>query len=111
MKRIATLALLLLATLAPAAPAPEEYSITVHVFGAHFTQCASAPGQWLDVVIDKKQYVLTTTAPDGALLDVGDYKAKLLTDEHKTSYETKRVYELLFPDQQTRKCHVVSQTE
>ena len=49
MKRAALFVVLLLATLAPAAPAPEEYSINVHVTSSY--RLASGPGQELDVVI------------------------------------------------------------
>jgi len=44
-------------------------------------------------------------------LALGDYKAKLVRDEHKTSYESAQVYEFLFPDKKTRRFEVVGQSE
>jgi hypothetical protein len=45
------------------------------------------------------------------LLALGDYKAKLVKDEHKTTYGSNQVYEFLFPDKKTRQFTVVGQTE
>jgi hypothetical protein len=44
-------------------------------------------------------------------LALGDYKAKLIKDEHKTFYETIQVYEFLFADKKTRWFEVIVQTE
>ena len=41
----------------------------------------------------------------------GDYKAKLVKDEHLTAYESTQIYEFLFPDKKTRKFIVVGETE
>ena len=45
------------------------------------------------------------------MLEIGDYKAKLIRDEHHTKYDSLQVYEFLFPDKKTRKFEVVGQTE
>jgi hypothetical protein len=45
------------------------------------------------------------------ILVVGDYKAKLVKDDHETVYESIRVYELRFVDKKTRKFDVIVQTE
>ena len=45
------------------------------------------------------------------LLALGDYKAKLVQDVHKTTYESSQAYEFLFPDKKTRRFFVVGQTE
>jgi len=45
------------------------------------------------------------------LLALGDYKAKLVKDDHKTPYESIRMYEFQFPDKKTRKFAVAGQTE
>jgi hypothetical protein len=44
-------------------------------------------------------------------LALGDYKAKLVKDEHKKTYESLQEYEFLLPDKKTRKFSVVGQTE
>jgi hypothetical protein len=45
------------------------------------------------------------------LLNLGDYPAKLTSDVHKTSYESAQIYELLLPDNSTRKFSVIGQWE
>jgi hypothetical protein len=44
-------------------------------------------------------------------LALGDYKAKLVQDLHKTAYESSQTYELLFPDMKVRKFSVIGQSE
>jgi hypothetical protein len=108
MKR-AALFVLLLATLAPAAPAPDDYSINVHVTSSYLS---AGGGQGLDVVIHGKKYQLGGDPIRGAsLLVLGDYKAKLLKDEHPTVYESSQQYEFLFPDNKTKKFTVIGQSE
>jgi hypothetical protein len=110
MKIAALFVLLLLATLAPATPAPDEYSINVHVTSSYLLGAV----QGLDVVINAKKYQLGgfsgATRP-GLLLALGDYKAKLIKDEHQTAYDSSQEYEFLFPDNKTRKFIVVGQCE
>ena len=109
MKTAALFVLLLAATLAPAAPAPDEYSINVHVTSSYIL---GGTGQGLDVVIHAKKYQLGgDTFKGGAILALGDYKAKLVKDEHPTAYETLQEYEFLFPDSKTKKFIVVGQSE
>jgi len=110
MKRAALVVLLLLGTLALAAPAPDEYPITVHVISSYYHGGVVNHQQGLDVVIDGKKYSLAGTSNNG-LLALGDYKAKLVIDDHKTTYESYQRYELLFPDKKTRKFDVVAQSE
>jgi hypothetical protein len=45
------------------------------------------------------------------LLAIGDYKARILKDEHKSPYEIIRVYEFLFPDKSTAHFAVVGMSE
>jgi hypothetical protein len=107
MKRAALVVLLLLGTLAPAARTPDEYPINVHATSSYFL----AGGlQGLDVVVDGRKYQLSGV-PRGGLLALGDYKAKLVKDEHQTAYESNQEYEFLFPDKKTRKFSVVGQSE
>ena len=122
MKKAVLFVLLLFGTLASAAPAPNEYPINVHVDSSYWRMAASLlsgpqPVQRLAVIINGKKYELEAPAtranPHAAvtLLALGDYKAKLVQDVHKTTYESFQAYEFLFPDKKTRKFFVVGQTE
>jgi hypothetical protein len=109
MKKLALVVVLLFSALAWAgkAPVPAEYTINVHVISSRLIE-----GGWsrLTVIIEGKNYELQGN-PTLALLAPGDYKAKLVKDEHKTSYDSYRVYEFLFPDLKTRQYHLVGVTE
>jgi hypothetical protein len=101
------------------APNPADYTITVHVqssqsVGPQVQLTAHSWGwvQQLTVTIDGKKYELregNTARAD--LLRVGDYKAKIATDEAAHPYEYHRVYEFLFADGQTRQYVVVGESE
>ena len=109
MKKITLAVLLLLSahTWAGGNPNPAEYTVNIHVKSSSI-----AGGQQdLSVVIDGKKYDLESETVPRALLALGDYKAKLVKDEHKTTYDSVRVYEFLFPDNKMRKFTVVGQTE
>ena len=73
--------------------------------------------QKLTVVTDGKKYELaaptcTNLEDKVELLSVlGDYKAKLVRNEHKTTYESTQVYEFLFPNKKTRKLKLGGQIE
>jgi hypothetical protein len=115
-KKIALAALLLLVSAfawAGTNPNPAEYTINVHVSASrivHYDEKLSSYSQMLNVVIDGKKYELESRSPN-MLLAIGDYKAKLVKDEHKGTYDSLQVYEFLFPDQKTRKFTVVGKTE
>jgi hypothetical protein len=120
MKKIAPFVLLLLSTFSWAALNPDEYSINVHVSSSHWVMgpAALGPGyfQRLNVVIGGKKYELEATdklynTRIVQVLAPGDYKAKLVQDEHKNAYEFSQTYEFLFPDNKTRKFIVMGQTE
>ena len=108
MKRLALVVVLLFSALAWAgkAPAPAEYKLIVHVTSSRLSE-----HNWprLTVIIDGKKYELQGV-PTLALLAPGDYKAKLVKDEHKTTYDSYRIYEFLFPDMKTRQYHLVGIT-
>jgi hypothetical protein len=109
MKKLALVVVMLFSALAWAGkdPTPAEYTLNVHVASSRLIE-----GGWsrLTVIIDGKKYELQGN-PTLALLTPGDYKAKLVKDEHKTAYDSYRVYEFLFPDMKTRQYHLVGATE
>jgi hypothetical protein len=92
-------------------PNPADYTINVHVSRSR-SVIEGSPNrrQKLNVVIDGKKYELEGYGGEG-MLALGDYKAKLVKDEHKGGYDSLQVYEFLFPDQKTRKFMLVGQTE
>jgi hypothetical protein len=92
-------------------PNPADYTVNVHVTSSSIVEDSDKVyGQKLNVVIEGKKYELEFR-PANALLVLGDYKAKLIKDEHKTAYDSSQVYEFLFPDKKTRKFRVVGQSE
>ncbi len=112
MKKI-TLAVLLLSVLLISAlawagtdPNPADYTVNVHVSSSNIDTGSLR----LNAVIDGKNYELQGYA-GGSLLALGDYKAKLLEEKHKTSYEFELVYEFLFPDKKVAKFTVLGQWE
>ena len=122
MKKVALSILLLLSTFSLAAPNPGEYSINVHVISSQWVvepMILGGPGafQKLSVIIDGKKYELEAPTLRGnlqagvVLLALGDYKAKLVQDKHKSAYESSQAYEFLFPDNTTRKFTVVGRSE
>jgi hypothetical protein len=99
-----------------------EYSINVHVSSSQWVMApAIITGpqavQRLNVIIDGKKYELEAPTLRAnlqagvTLLAVGDYKAKLVQDVHKTTYEFSQAYEFQFADKKTRKFIVVGQSE
>lgn len=111
MKRIMIAFLLLLPAHAWAGgdPSPAEYTVNVHV-------SSSRQDHWyfqeLTVAIDGKKFeLLSDKAYVGRVLALGDYKAKLVQDEHKPAYDSVQVYEFLFADKKTRRFAVIGQTE
>src|SRR5580692_9708751 len=103
MTKAALSILLLISTFLLAAPNPDEYSINVHVTSSHWVmEPAIGTGpeafQMLNVVIDGKKYELEAPTLNAnlqagvALLALGNYKAKLVQDKHKTAYESSQVY-------------------
>jgi hypothetical protein len=115
------LVLLLLSTLCWAQLNQDQYSINVHVSSSRWFNApegeSSRALQRLSVTIGGKKYELeyfsrrTTIDGAAAVLALGDYKAKLVKDEHLTAYESTQIYEFLFPDKKTRKFIVVGETE
>ena len=94
---------------------PADYTVSVHVQASRLMDgCKGSPAgcfpvQRLTVLIEGKKYELEAYGP--SLLRLGDYKAKIVKDETKRSYEYERVYEFLFADGTTRKYSVVGEVE
>jgi len=113
-KKLALVVLLLFSAMAWAGgePNPADYTISVHVSSSRMVLEGdlSAFSQELNATIDGKKYELRCSSIN-ALLALGDYKAKLVRDQHRTAYDSYRVYELLFSDKKTRKFQVVGVTE
>jgi len=91
--------------LAGATSSSADYPIKVHVTSSIWEAGYSR----LNVVIDGKKYCLSD--PYNGVLSPADYKAKLVKDQHKTSYETEQTYEFLFPDNKTRTYTLIGQSE
>lgn len=89
------------------------YNINIHVTRSRLVSepRSIGPDQVLDVTINGMKYELDSASGPNALLALGDYKAKLVKDEHKSPYDTLQVYEILLPDGKTRKFEVVGQSE
>ncbi len=107
---------LLLSAISWGASDQDPYSVNVHVVSSHWVVWpGSSAAQALNTVIDGKKYELEAPASpnlfDANLLAPGDYKAKLVRDVHKTTYESSQTYEFLFPDKKTRKFTVVGLSE
>jgi hypothetical protein len=92
-------------------PNPPDYTISVHVRASRLVLEAGAWLEKLDVVISGKKYELLSDPGSNSLLTLGDYKAKLVKDEHRSAYESVQIYEFLFPDDKIRKFTVVGQIE
>ncbi len=109
MKNIILAILLAMSALAWAGtvPNPAEYTINVHVSKSRTVGAQ----QRLNVVINGRKFKLEGSGPALMVLAPGDYKAKLIKDEHKGTYDSLQIYEFLFPDNKTRKFEVVGQTE
>ncbi len=110
MKRfIAVLSFLCLAAACAAQkPAnPSQYPIAVHVSAVKVQSSI----QTLTVTIAGKHYLLWGPLISGSMIDPGDYRAKLTTDVHKTSYLSSQEYEFLFPDGKTWKCFLTGESE
>jgi hypothetical protein len=97
-----------------AAPNPSDYNLNVHVSAIRMLIEGNslAHHQNLRVVIDGKKYEMESVHIPNALLILGDYKARLVKDQHWAgTYDSWRVYEFLFPDKRTRQFVVVGEAE
>jgi hypothetical protein len=73
---------------------------------------SSSSYQSLIVTMDGKKCELESLHSPNALLQLGDYKARLVMDKHWSGpYDSYRVYELLLPDNKKRQFLLVAQGE
>jgi hypothetical protein len=77
-------------------PDPLEYPLTIHVTHARVAGLGTAGVLHLDAVIDGVKVELETNA--SGLLHVGDYRARVVTQDEKKSGWFSKSYELLFSD-------------
>ena len=106
--------ILLFSVLAWAAdPNPAEYTINVHVGSSRMVieGTSLAHQQRVSAVIDGKKCELESDVAVNQVLALGDYKAKLIQNEHKNAYDSFQIYEFLFPDKKTRKFWLVGLSE
>lgn len=107
---------------AAAKPDTDGYNLTAHVSAAQFVPYSgngvNEGYEILTVTIAGKHYQVqgpTSSARafthGNGLLNLGDYRVKLVEDTHKTVYESNQVYEFLLPDNSTRKFGVIGQSE
>jgi len=112
---ILTLGCISRAVAASSKPDPSQYTLTVHVSAAEYAPHDEVSNQILTVTIGGKHYRLwggtVSSKNKFALINPGDYPARLTLDQHKTSYESQQRYEFLFPDGTTRGFDVVAQSE
>jgi hypothetical protein len=105
-----------------AKPNPDDYKVNVHVKSSRLGESCSSVSNggsvcvWvheLKVEIDGKTYDLgsETLKWYAGVLRTGSYKARMLKQDAKRSYEYNRTYELLFPDGRTRKYQVTAEYE
>lgn len=90
-------------------PNPSDYSVVVHVQSSRLVVDHDGVAQDLTATINGKHVELEGTPLQQYVLRTGDYKAKVVKDEHSRSYEYQMTYEILFPDGKTRKFLVVGE--
>ena len=118
----ALLVILLLAPLFAWAekPNPTDYTTDIHVQSSRLVMYygdvtqGSSVNSWtqdLSAVIGGKKYELLGSIKGTYLLRVGSYKAKILKEETKGTYEYDLTYQFLFPDGTTRNYLVVGEQQ
>jgi len=112
MKKIALAVVLLFSALAWAGsePNPAEYTINVHVSSSRINSRGLIR---LKAILAGKKYELEGLDAENSLLVPGDYKAKTLPLKVKDvhTYDVYGNYEIIFPDQKTRRYALVGISE
>lgn len=113
MKHLTFVFYLVCSVLCWAAPAASDYNLNVHVSATRMARDShSAFYQIVTVTIDAKKYELESLSYPNALLMLGDYKARLVKDEHWAGpHDSYQVYEFLFANNKKRQFVVVGQSE
>jgi hypothetical protein len=91
-----------------------EYNTNVHVSASRMVKHSESAARYqqLEATIDGKKYELESTVAVQKLLMPGDYKARLVTDDHgRGDYDSWQEYEFQFPDRRTREFLVVGRWE
>jgi hypothetical protein len=114
-RRLLIFGLVLSACVSATTPAKQpEYNVNVHVSASRTVKHSeSSPRyQYLNVIIDGRKYELESVLGIDGLLAVGDYKARLSTDDHKHGgSDILQLYEFQLRDKWTREFLVVGQSE
>jgi hypothetical protein len=113
-KRLTLVCFLLCCVLCWSVPADSDHGINIHVSGTRMMRDTRSSSYYesLIVTIDGKKCELESLHSPNALLQLGDYKARLVMDKHWSGpYESYRVYELLLPDNKKRQFLLVAQGE
>ena len=111
--------LILLAAFASAQTDTTAYPLTVTVEGSHVAiQCDEMNGTsicvpYLEVsgLINGHHFELRGGVAKNGILVLGEYKAKLLQDVHKTPYLSSQTYEFQYPDGATEKFAVIGESK
>lgn len=104
---------------------PNQFPLAVHVSASTYPPQSPAWGSpiagWYEIItatINGKHYQLQgpTSNPKAqgccnGLIDPGDYRGRLVKNEHITTYESLQEFEILFPDGTTRRFDVIAQSE
>ena len=99
--------------------AKKSFPIHVHVTASKYavipSQFSDSGGNLIDelaVVIDGKKYLWAApTGRKNSLLLPGNYKARVMSDEHYAPYEVRRRYKMLLPDGKTIKVTLMGMIE
>lgn len=114
MKTLFVLAFCLCAVLCSASSGTPDYNLSVHVTASRMARDEGSIGyhQYLVVVIDGKKYEFQSVSYPNSLLQLGDYKARIVEDRHgEGDFDLRRVYELSLPNQKTRKFLLIGVSE
>jgi len=79
-------------------PNPANYPLTVHVLCSFLVQQVGIGNNFrrIAVTLNGKSLEMST-AGDGSVLALGDYKARLVKDSSPNAYEIEQTYEFLMP--------------
>jgi hypothetical protein len=106
------LALWLISSSVALAATNDDYTINIHVSYSRLIMDGGHLYQQLDTVIDGHHYELggpfvSSSVFDAALLLPGDYKAKIVKEDHRATYKMMVIYEFKFPDGKTDRFTVI----